>query len=93
MTGPEHSTNPIRPVHYYASGGKSLYFDCYLRELEWAYSASLPPSKDVPPPRRHTDLRKVTCAECWRAIRTMADTRVGTVDAVARQHLPTRGAR
>jgi hypothetical protein len=96
MTGRKHSTNPMRPVHYHASGHGGLRFDCYLWERDFGYLASGGRSKDVPPlprPRRHTDLRKVTCSECWRAIRTMADKRVGTIDAVARQHLPTRDAR
>jgi hypothetical protein len=77
----------MRPVHYHASGGGSLRFGCYMHE-RFAHLAA----GDVPPPRRHTDLRKVTCAECWRAIRRMAEKRVGMVDAVARQYLPTRGA-
>jgi hypothetical protein len=68
----------MRPVHYHASGRGGLRFDCYQHELR---------------AQRHTDLRKVTCADCWRAIRRMADKRVGTVDAVARQHLSTRGTR
>jgi hypothetical protein len=81
----------MRPVHYHASGGGSLRFDCYMREVRaWV---TLPTPRRSPPPRRHTDLRKVTCAECWRAIRRMAEQHVGLVDAVARQHLPTRGTR
>jgi hypothetical protein len=77
----------MRPVHYHASGVWALYFDCYLHALRASLAAG------EPRPRRHTDLCKVTCAACWRAIRRMADKRVGMVDAVARQHLPTRSAR
>jgi hypothetical protein len=80
----------MRPVHYYASGGESLYFDCYLQE-RGGTSSSAKYAHSFP--RRHTDLRKVTCPECWRQIGAMATRRVGTVDAVARQHLPTRDTR
>jgi len=70
-----------RPVHYAASGTRALAFACFRRELR-AHLDSYTPSGttpragtySVPPPRRHTDLRRVTCLECWQHIAAMAQT-------------------
>lgn len=69
-----------RPVHYAAHGTGALAFACFYRELR----AHLDSGRDtatehgharkvyaVKTPRRHTDLSRVTCPECWREIARM----------------------
>jgi hypothetical protein len=74
-----------RPVHYAAHGARSLAFRCFSEE-EAAWENSMVPDGDPPipgwpaplraqkpRPRRSTDLNKVTCLACWRAISRMAE--------------------
>lgn len=74
-----------RPIHYAAWGRRSLAFECYLEELAaWENSMEprggpvqpgwprpLRPTK--PAPKRSTDLQRVTCPDCWREIKRMAN--------------------
>ena len=76
----------LRPVHYAAHGSGGLAFRCYHRDLRAHLDSgttvpavkrpghfSAPTRKyGRPTPLRHTDLSKVTCRECWAAIRKMA---------------------
>jgi hypothetical protein len=81
-----------RPVHYAASGHGALAFDCFYRELQ-AHVAGYKEERveipegfttkrtnTVPTPRRHTDLRWVTCPECWGEIARMAQGALATVE-------------
>ena len=78
----DHKVIPARPTHYAAATTGGLAFKCFYRELrahiESAYDA---PSKGgtftvqrhhLPRPKRHTDLRRVTCSECWYQIMAIA---------------------
>jgi len=69
-----------RPVHYASHGSGGLAFRCYFKELQQHIDSAdtTAPKHDqwqtrsVPAPRRHTDLRKVTCPDCWHQIAAMA---------------------
>lgn len=76
----------MRPVHYVAHG-TTLAFDCFQaemgRHLGSMYAVTPEPKPGqwsapkerytIEPPKKHTDLNRVTCLACWRQIRTMAD--------------------
>lgn len=71
-------------VHYVPSGARG--FECFVREMrkhldsvrEVASRSSMPPLfyvsrvYDLPAPRSHTDIRRVTCLECWKEIERLA---------------------
>jgi hypothetical protein len=75
------------PAVHYVAHGSALFFECFQREMgtHLGSARQLPaveePGRyaapatvfDVPMPRSHTNLNKVTCAACWRDIRRMAD--------------------
>ena len=80
----------MRVIHYAGSGCSGMKFPCWLREMS-AHLDSAKPGPDawgkisdnhkvypVPPPRVHTSLDSVTCMECWRSIKAMADRAVKT---------------
>jgi hypothetical protein len=60
-----------RPVHYAAAGTLGLAFGCYYRDLN-AHLADRGVEGGLRAPLRHTDLRRVTCPECWGEIARMA---------------------
>jgi hypothetical protein len=59
-----------RRVHYVAHGMGGLLFDCYRREVRAHLDTPLAEGRPGMP-ARHTDLRRVTCPECWRQIAAM----------------------
>jgi hypothetical protein len=67
-----------RPVHYAAATTRGMVFSCYDRELQQHVDSGREDGArfrkvySMPAPLRHTDLSKVTCPECWRAIAKMA---------------------
>ena len=77
-------------IHYSAHGSGGLTFDCYhaemQRHLDSKYVVTPEPIPgqwsapedhySIRPPRGHTDLRRVTCLDCWRSIRGMAHARL-----------------
>lgn len=80
-----------RPVHYAAATTAGMVFDCYRRAMQahidsgrevqiqaqvGSWSA---PSMQyaVPAPRKHTNLDRVTCLECWASIEKMARAKRG----------------
>lgn len=79
---------PARPVHYVAAFRSGLAFDCYYAEHKASRESPIRLTKGqrhlvekgwtpigshvIPPPRKHTDLRRVTCEECWTAIYRIA---------------------
>jgi hypothetical protein len=77
------SARARRPVHYAGAGTNALAFDCFYRDLRAHANSGEPVGKygsrryPVPTPLRHTDLRRVTCAECWGTIRKMASVALG----------------
>lgn len=68
-----------RVVHYTATGSAGLAFPCYFKELRSHLDSGIPDPEipqfmeryTLPCPRRHTDLRRVTCPECWAGIAGM----------------------
>lgn len=55
------TAQPKRVVHY-AAAGKGLAFPCWHREFDEFRRR----------PASHTDLRRVTCPECWDCIGALA---------------------
>jgi hypothetical protein len=80
-----------RPVHY-ASSGQSLAFPCYWTEMKrhLASCRVIPAVTEpghyraerhdypVPSPRKHSNLGKVTCRECWTHIAARAALALGS---------------
>jgi len=70
----------LRRLTHYHSHGRGLFFGCYRDGLRvWLEGAEASPqstrAKDAP--RRTTNLNRVTCVECWKAIRRMARNATG----------------
>lgn len=77
----------MRPTHYCAHGSGGLYFACYHKELvahiESKRQVRQPETGwmidqyDIKAPKRHTDLRRVNCRDCWTEIRRRANKALG----------------
>lgn len=62
-----------RVIRYVAAGGEAAFL-CYIHEMKAHLDTTLGPEWKPPPwPRRHTDIRKVTCPNCWAMIKYLAE--------------------
>lgn len=65
-----------RPVHYVPSGCAPRALDCPAagQECEWWLKAGEDGEpRCARPVRSTTDVRRVTCAECWRILHRLAE--------------------